>query len=109
MDMKPDATDLVDLPGYNKSARNLMPPPENKVEEENFANAQNLYDEPLNGGNQAKDEFQVIFKIFWLFLKLARQQRAVLNQNKVKILGSCSILITFFCQFCPTFVLHSLI
>ena len=68
IDMKPDATDLVDLPGYNpgKSARNLMPPPENKVDEDNFAAAaQNpIYDEPINGnagGNQAKDEFQVIF------------------------------------------------
>ena len=64
MDMKPDATDLVDLPGYNKSARNLMPPPENKVEEDNFANAQNMYEEPINGGNQAKDEFQVNFDHF---------------------------------------------
>lgn len=60
VDVKPDATDLVDLPGYNKSARNLMPPPENKVEAEaaeNYATANQVYEDP--SANQVKDEFQV--------------------------------------------------
>ena len=67
VDVKPDATDLVDLPGYNKSARNLMPPPENKVEEaaENYqpqaAASNQVYEDP--SANQVKDEFQVIKKI----------------------------------------------
>ena len=63
VDVKPDATDLVDLPGYNKSARNLMPPPENKVEAEaaeNYATANQVYEDP--SANQVKDEFQVIKK-----------------------------------------------
>ena len=65
VDVKPDATDLVDLPGYNKSARNLMPPPENKVEEaaENYqpqaAASNQVYEDP--SANQVKDEFQVFY------------------------------------------------
>ena len=70
VDVKPDATDLVDLPGYNKSARNLMPPPENKVEAEaaeNYATPNQVYEDP--SANQVKDEFQVIFFLYFISSK----------------------------------------